>query len=250
LYRLIQNKLFGFAVFVLQLLLKPTMFPLLCFDSSNNSKPCAHVGTSKSNFNCLYNPLTTIHLPYGLTLTSPASEKGHLLPSRGEMGYYKLHTQGPLHSSRSGTQPNVSEIVSSTHYANQASTLGCEITDFYPPSVSVTWLKLREGEEDDREEEVIEGGEIWGPVQVGPRVFKATATLKRRPTNQEKKERRGGIICRVEHCSLPEPIEKYWRNAVTHPALSLPVYRTWTGRSTSATHTNEHEPSFLLQRKK
>ncbi|XP_029954741.1 uncharacterized protein LOC115393775 [Salarias fasciatus] len=308
-----------------------------------------------------------------------ASEKGHLLPSRGEMGYYKLHTQGPLHSSRSGTQqvvssltfipqisvhkgavfkcqvsylgkdkiveervsekftilsapevseiqlaetqndsdvismtvrashfhpdvitfrwfcqggelspvasqasssprpnsegffsassqcklprselekgvtkvwvsvhhialkqpvtretrgfikrPNVSEIVSSTHYANQASTLGCEITDFYPPSVSVTWLKLREGEEDDREEEVIEGGEIWGPVQVGPRVFKATATLKRRPTNQEKKERRGGIICRVEHCSLPEPIEKYWRNAVGPPSIPPSISVCWT----------------------
>ncbi|CAN9509072.1 unnamed protein product [Ophioblennius macclurei] len=308
-----------------------------------------------------------------------ASEKGHLLPSRGEMGYYKLHTQGPLHSSRSDTQqvissltfvprisvhkgavfkcqvsylgkdkiveervsekftilsppevseiqlaetqsnsdvismtvrashfhpdvitfrwfcqggelspvasqasssprpnsegffsassqcklprselekgvtkvwvsvhhialkqpvtretrgfikrPCVSEIVSSTHYPNQTSTLGCEITDFYPPDISVTWLKLREGEEDDREEEVIEGGEIWGPIQVLPRVFKATATLKRKPTNQEKRERRGGIICRVEHCSLPEPIEKYWRNAVGPPSIPPSISVCWS----------------------
>ena len=69
-----------------------------------------HIGTSKANFNCLYNPLTTIHLPYGLTLTSPASEKGPLLPSRGEMGYYKLHTQGPLHSSGSGIQQLISSL--------------------------------------------------------------------------------------------------------------------------------------------
>lgn len=62
-----------------------------------------HIGTSRSNFNCLYTPLTTIHLPSGLTLTSPASEKGPLLTSRGEMGYYKLHTQGPLHSSGKGS---------------------------------------------------------------------------------------------------------------------------------------------------
>lgn len=63
-----------------------------------------------SNFNCLYTPLTTVHLPYGLTLTSPASEKGPLLTSRGKMGYYKLHTQGPLHSSRSGTQQLISAL--------------------------------------------------------------------------------------------------------------------------------------------
>ncbi|XP_034717006.1 uncharacterized protein si:ch211-180a12.2 isoform X5 [Etheostoma cragini] len=67
-------------------------------------------GTSKTNFNCLYNPLTTIHLPYGLTLTSPASEKGPLLPSKGEMGYYKLHTLGPLYSSGSGTQQLISSL--------------------------------------------------------------------------------------------------------------------------------------------
>lgn len=66
--------------------------------------------TPKANFNCLYNPLTTIHLPYGLTLTSPVSEKGRLLPSRGELGYYKLHTQGPLHSSGSGTQQLISAL--------------------------------------------------------------------------------------------------------------------------------------------
>lgn len=70
----------------------------------------AHIGTSKANFNCLYNPLTTIHLPYGLTLTSPVSEKGPLLSSRGEMGYYKLHTQGPLHSSGSTAQQLISSL--------------------------------------------------------------------------------------------------------------------------------------------
>lgn len=69
-----------------------------------------HIGTSKANFNCLYNTLTTIHLPYGLTLTSPASEKGPLLSSRGEMGYYKLRTQGPLHSSGSGIQQLISSL--------------------------------------------------------------------------------------------------------------------------------------------
>ncbi|CAJ1080381.1 uncharacterized protein si:ch211-180a12.2 isoform X1 [Xyrichtys novacula] len=335
---------------------------------------------SKSNFNCLYNPLTTIHLPYGLTLTSPVSEKGRLLPSRDEMGYYKLHTQGPLHSSGSGIQqlissltfipqisihkgtvfkcqvsyvgkdkivaervsekftilsaPSVSEIqlaetqndpdvismtVRASHFhpdvitfrwfcegselspvASQASssprpnsegffsassqcklpkselergstkvwvsvhhvalkqpvtretrgfikspsvsdiirsvstheqplTLGCEITDFYPPNISVTWLKLREGERDDREDEVIEGGEMWGPLHTQPRLYKATATLKRRVTNEEK-ERGGGIICRVEHCSLNEPIERHWRNVdIVAPSIPPSISVCWSG---------------------
>uniref|UniRef100_A0A3P8SR47 Ig-like domain-containing protein n=1 Tax=Amphiprion percula TaxID=161767 RepID=A0A3P8SR47_AMPPE len=108
--------------------------------------------------------------------------------------------------------PTVSDIVSSTCSSDQTSTLGCEITDFYPPNISVTWLKLREGEQDDREEEVIEGGEMWGPIQTLTRLYRATATLKRRPTNQDIKDRRGGIICRVEHCSLHEPIVRHWRN--------------------------------------
>ncbi|XP_056882452.1 uncharacterized protein si:ch211-180a12.2 isoform X1 [Takifugu flavidus] len=331
------------------------------------------------NFNCLYNPLTTIHLPYGLTLTSPVSEKGRLLPSRGEMGYYKMHTLGPLHSSGNATQqlissltfipeisihkgavfkcqvsyvgkdkivvervsekftilsapevseiqlaesqndsdlismtvratyfhpdvitfrwfcqggelspvasqasssprpdsegffsaysqcklpkselekgstkvwvsvhhialkqpitretrgfikrPCVSEIMSFTSSPDQTLNLGCEITDFYPANVKVIWLKLRGGDRDDaeEEEEVLDGGEIWGPVQTHPRLYRATATLKRRATNLGKKERGGGVICRVEHCSLLEPIQRRWKNVeigapIIPPSISV-----------------------------
>lgn len=110
--------------------------------------------------------------------------------------------------------PCVSEIISSTSSPDQTLSLGCEITDFYPPNISVTWLKLREGEQDDREEEVIEGGEIWGPIQTLPRLYRATATLKRRATLEDKKKRGGGFICRVAHSSLLEPIEKHWRSDI------------------------------------
>ncbi|KAM6897993.1 uncharacterized protein PEZ65_020096 [Lycodopsis pacificus] len=280
-----------------------------------------------------------------------ASENGPLLPSRGEMGYYKLHTQGPLHSSGSGTQqlissltfiprisvhkaavfkcqvsymgkdkivvervsekftilsaPEVSEIqlaetpsnsdvismtVRASHFhpdvitfrwfcqgselspvASQASSsprpdsegffaassqcklprselekggtkvwvsvhhialkqpVTRETRDFYPPNITVTWLRLREGEQDDREEEVMEGEEMWGPVQTHPRLFRATATLKRKATNQEKRERGGGIICRVEHCSLQEPVEKHWRNVdIVAPSIPPSLSVCWS----------------------
>ncbi|KAM7381656.1 hypothetical protein PAMA_012481 [Pampus argenteus] len=126
-------------------------------------------------------------------------------------------------------RPCVSEIVGSTSSPDQALTLGCEITDFYPPNISVTWLKLRDGERDDREEEVIEGGELWGPMQTRPRLFRATATLKRKATNQEKKERGGGIVCRVEHCSLREPIERHWRNVdIAAPSIPASISVYWS----------------------
>lgn len=123
-------------------------------------------------------------------------------------------------------RPCVSEIISSDVSSSQTATLGCEITDFYPPNVSVTWLSLRGGEEDDREEEVIEGGELWGPIQIQSRRFRATASLERRLIHQEK-ERRGGIICRVDHCSLSEPIEKHWRNGGNgmKQSLQTPPFR-------------------------
>lgn len=105
----------------------------------------------------------------------------------------------------------MSEIICSTSSPDKSLTLGCEITDFYPPNASVTWLKLREGEQDDGEEEPIEGGEMWGPIQTHSRLYRAAATLKRVPTNQEK--RGAGVICRVEHCSLLEPVVRRWRNA-------------------------------------
>lgn len=108
-------------------------------------------------------------------------------------------------------RPCVSEIISFTS-PDQTLNLGCEITDFYPPNIRVIWLKLRDGDQDDREEEVIDGGEIWGPVQTHPRLYRATATLKRRATNLGKRERDRGVICMVEHCSLPEPIQRRWKN--------------------------------------
>ncbi|KAK7919660.1 hypothetical protein WMY93_010944 [Mugilogobius chulae] len=111
-------------------------------------------------------------------------------------------------------RPCVAEIISTTN-SDQSVTLGCEISDFYPPNVSVMWLKMREGPQDDREEELVKGGELFGPLQTQPHLYKATATSR--------------IICRVEHCSLPEPIERLWRNVDTGaPLISSSISVCWS----------------------
>ncbi|KAL0984515.1 hypothetical protein UPYG_G00142470 [Umbra pygmaea] len=346
---------------------------------SNTSNSESRLSSKTFKTNYVRNQLSAILLPHGLTINSPVYEKGPLLPSGDNMGYYKLHTQGPLHSTGDGSQqrllsslsfipqisihkgavfkcqvsyvgkdkvvvekvserftilapPEVSEIqledavadsdvvtlttqafrfhpdiitfrwfcqggelspvgsqalstprpdaqgffsamsqcklpraelergstkvwVSVHHIAlkqpitretrgfiktakvselicsapcpSQPLTLGCDISGFYPPDIAVTWHRLREGEVDDREEEVIEGGEIWGPLLSGPGTYRITATLK----NVGEKERDGGVVCRVEHCSLMEPIERRWRNALI-AAPSIPTYINvrWTNK--------------------
>ncbi|XP_077358061.1 uncharacterized protein LOC144004608 isoform X2 [Festucalex cinctus] len=125
-------------------------------------------------------------------------------------------------------QPRVSDISSATSASDQMLTLGCEITDFYPPDVTVTWLKVREGERDDSEDEVMEGGELWGPVEIHSRLYRTTATL-RAANNREKKQRGGGIKCRVEHLSLQEPIERLWRNVdIVAPSIPSSISVCWS----------------------
>ncbi|XP_058477676.1 uncharacterized protein si:ch211-180a12.2 [Solea solea] len=126
-------------------------------------------------------------------------------------------------------RPRVSEILRSASSPEQTLTLGCEITDFYPPDISVTWLRLREGEQDDREEEVMDGGQLWGPLQTQPRIYRATSVLKTRAAHQERKDRRGGIMCRVEHCSLHEPIERHWRSVdIVAPSIPASIAVCWS----------------------
>nr|XP_029485625.1 uncharacterized protein LOC115106735 isoform X3 [Oncorhynchus nerka] len=146
-------------------------------------------------------------------------------------------------------RPNVSEIISSASFPGQHLTLGCDMTGFYPPGISVTWLHLREGEVDDREEEVIEGGEVWGPLLSGPSTYRANATLRKRRTNEEK-ESAGGVVCRVEHCSLEEPIERRWRNIlIAAPSIPSSLTVHWTSEGVGVFNlllTGGHPKAKLL----
>ncbi|XP_019739072.1 uncharacterized protein LOC109523974 [Hippocampus comes] len=122
-------------------------------------------------------------------------------------------------------QPRVSDISCS---ADQLLTLGCQISDFYPPDVTVTWLRVRGGERDDSEDEVMEGGRLWGPVEIRPRLYRATATLTT-ADGPEKRRRGGGIKCRVQHLSLQEPIERLWRNVdIVAPDIPASISVCWS----------------------
>ncbi len=95
--------------------------------------------------------------------------------------------------------------------------LACDVTGFYPPDVSVRWLRVDEREEDG-EREITDGAELWGPLLTLPRTFRAKALLK----DLRETERGAEIICRVMHCSLLKPIHRVWRN--THISKQQQIY--------------------------
>ncbi|XP_036392614.1 uncharacterized protein si:ch211-180a12.2 [Megalops cyprinoides] len=126
-------------------------------------------------------------------------------------------------------RPHVSEITScsaaSTFSPENPLTLGCEITRFYPPEISVSWWRVTEGES---EEEITEGADIWGPALTHPSAFRATATLRKGRSEGDGEEKKTRIVCRVMHCSLQEPIERHWQdNHSAAPSIPSSISVQW-----------------------
>ncbi|XP_077080776.1 uncharacterized protein LOC143733095 isoform X4 [Siphateles boraxobius] len=125
-------------------------------------------------------------------------------------------------------KPTVSEIISPPSAEEGPLTLACDITGFYPPEISVKWLHLKgneieEGE--DNEGEIREGAELWGPLQTLQRTFRAKALLK----VLDGTVRGGEIVCRVAHCSLLKPVERFWRNAhMVAPSIPCSLSVHWS----------------------
>uniref|UniRef100_A0AAY5E878 Si:ch211-180a12.2 n=2 Tax=Electrophorus electricus TaxID=8005 RepID=A0AAY5E878_ELEEL len=117
-------------------------------------------------------------------------------------------------------KPIISEIRCSSSTLQQPLTLACDIAGFYPPDITVQWLKR--GKSEEQEEDVVLGErEVWGPVQTSPRMFQATALIKEVDEAEE-------ILCRVEHCSLLEPIERVWRKIhLVAPSVALSLSVNW-----------------------
>ncbi|XP_062858873.1 uncharacterized protein si:ch211-180a12.2 isoform X2 [Trichomycterus rosablanca] len=122
--------------------------------------------------------------------------------------------------------PVMSEITSSSSPSasqQESINLACNITGFYPPEIKVKWLNRRKDEEKEIRNESSDEGtvELWGPIQTEPRVFRATAVLKDVKEGEE-------IVCRVEHCSLIESVEKVWRSSyVVSPSIAQSLSVTW-----------------------
>lgn len=120
-----------------------------------------------------------------------------------------------LRSSSTGfiKRPHVSDIISypavSSYSPEKPLIIGCKVTGFYPPDISVSWWRITE---EQNEEEIVECGDIWGPLLTHPSTYRATATL-REETSDKRGRENTRIVCRVMHCSLQEPIEKQWQNS-------------------------------------
>ncbi|RXN22500.1 microtubule-associated futsch-like protein [Labeo rohita] len=124
-------------------------------------------------------------------------------------------------------KPTVSEIISSSA-AEGPVTLACDITDFYPPEISVRWLHVNGNEseeEEGSEREIRDGAELWGPLQTLPRTFRAKALLQ----ELHETTRGGDIVCRVTHCSLLKPVDKVWRNTqMVAPSIPPSLSVRWS----------------------
>ncbi|XP_073684834.1 uncharacterized protein [Garra rufa] len=126
-------------------------------------------------------------------------------------------------------KPTVSEIISSVSSAAEgAVTLACDITDFYPPEISVRWLHVKENEneeQEDSERDIRDGAELWGPLQTLPRTFRAKALLR----ELHETTRREEIVCRVTHCSLLKPIDRVWTNThIVAPSIPPSLSVRWS----------------------
>lgn len=72
--------------------------------------------------------------------------------------------------------------------------------------------------------------EVLGPIQTQLRTFRAMAVLTETENGLKDVDKNGEIVCRVEHCSLLEPIERVWTNShfgkagsnvICHEAMTL-----------------------------
>ncbi|KAI5617658.1 hypothetical protein C0J50_22826 [Silurus asotus] len=127
-------------------------------------------------------------------------------------------------------KPTVSEITSSLYPQSPQTgllTLACSITSFYPPDIAVKWLKQCNNVEMEVKKE--EGlMEVWGPVQTQLKTFRAMALLTEVENRLKDIEKDAKFVCRIEHCSLLEPIERVWTNShFVAPSIPASLSVSW-----------------------
>ncbi|XP_068099756.1 uncharacterized protein [Hyperolius riggenbachi] len=88
----------------------------------------------------------------------------------------------------------------------QLGTLQCEIQNYYPNTLSVSWLVKKKNTSDDEYESLEK--RIYDGKRQRNDTYYTRATCKLDPAFISCKETR--VMCRVEHISLEKPIEKLW----------------------------------------
>ncbi|KAG7325494.1 hypothetical protein KOW79_011810 [Hemibagrus wyckioides] len=124
-------------------------------------------------------------------------------------------------------KPIVSEISCTSSPQQGLLTLACRLSSFYPPEIAVKWLKQsNNGEMEIKKEEGLV--EVWGPIQTQLRTFRATAVLTEVENGLKDVDKDGKIVCRIEHCSLLEPIERVWTNSqFVAPSIPTSLSVNW-----------------------
>ncbi|KAK3529243.1 hypothetical protein QTP70_021914 [Hemibagrus guttatus] len=124
-------------------------------------------------------------------------------------------------------KPVVSEISCTSSPQQGLLTLACRISSFYPPEIAVKWLKRsNNGEMEIKKQEGLV--EVWGPIQTQLRTFRATAVLTEVENGLKDVDKDGKIVCRIEHCSLLEPIERVCTNSqFVAPSIPTSLSVNW-----------------------
>uniref|UniRef100_A0A8C5PQX7 Ig-like domain-containing protein n=1 Tax=Leptobrachium leishanense TaxID=445787 RepID=A0A8C5PQX7_9ANUR len=105
--------------------------------------------------------------------------------------------------------PRVGDIIVPRQlHSNKSYTLQCQISQFYPNSLSVTWLKKQKGEKETIRLQSSERYQIPDILQEQQEdhTYSCTARLVFTPSYES--DHGAEFICRVKHSVLKEPIER------------------------------------------
>ncbi|CAM5072158.1 unnamed protein product [Eretmochelys imbricata] len=148
-----------------------------------------------------------------------------IVPPSRESRQVELRVEVPPHVSVWGTEVR----------AGEQNLVTCNVSNFYPGSVSVAWL--RDG--------LVVGGSKTAPSQLGPTgLYSTTSILPLVPSIPEASV---SYACRVQHVALGAPIQEAFRLSVLSPPrlTLLPPLVTLEGQATLQCRVSGYHPAEI-----
>ncbi|CAM4569328.1 signal-regulatory protein beta-1-like isoform X1 [Caretta caretta] len=148
-----------------------------------------------------------------------------IVPPSRESRQVELRVEVPPHVSVWGTEVR----------AGEQNLVTCNVSNFYPGSVSVTWL--RDG--------LVVGGSKTAPSQLGPTgLYSTTSILPLVPSIPEASV---SYACHVQHVALGAPIQEAFRLSVLSPPrlTLLPPLVTLEGQATLQCRVSGYHPAEI-----